>query len=161
MLGLTSAPRSGDIRAAYDPVSDSTLATYAPTGVMLQPHDGVNMVTGMMYIAKRPPSALAYLELDLLVQSPKPRSPDERQLVFRLDDTTRLKVGLAGAFAAPAFGGRGAVEHIVAMIPPDQALTLLRAEAVRGLLGSTVFQFSRRDRDGLRALALYARCGSQ
>jgi hypothetical protein len=161
-LGLTSAPRRVEIRVRYDSVTDSSLAVYARpnAAVIMRPSYGVNMITGIMHSEKRPPTPLPPLELDLLVHSLVPRPPDERSLSFQLDDSANLALGLAGAHAGVQVGGLGVNEHIIAMISPSDALRLLHARKIRGSLGSTKFAVSDQDRDGLRALVMYVRCGA-
>ncbi len=161
-LGLTQPPRSTQIRVHYDSLRDSSIATYAryETSMILRPRDGVNMVSGIMHFARRPPAELPHLELDLLVHSPAPRSADERLLAFQLDDSIHLSLGLAGAYPTASIGGLGVNEHIISMLSPSDGLALLRAGKIRGSLGSTAFEVSDQDRDGLRELAMYVRCGA-
>lgn len=162
-LGLTSPPRRVEITARYDSVTDSSLAVYARPNAasILRPSYGVNEITGLMHFAKHPPSEVPHLELDLLVHSPAARTPDERLLSFQLDDSTHLALGLAGAYPSVQVGGMGLNQHIISMITPADALRLLRAHKIRGSLGTTTFNVSDEDRDGLRALVLYVRCGAQ
>ena len=162
-LGLTSPPRSIELRATYDSARDSTRVTYArpSAAAVVRPRDGVNEITGLMYVPNRPPSELPPLELDLLVHSPAPRAPEERILTFQLDDSTTLGVGLAGAHPSVQLGGGGVNEHIISMISPADALQLLRANRIRGSLGTMKFGVSDQDRDGLRALVMYVRCGAR
>ena len=162
-LGLTSPPRRVEITTHYDSVTDSSLAVYArPTAAsIMRPRDGVNEITGLMHFAKQAPSELPHLELDLLVHSAAARTPDERLLSFQLDDSTHLALGLAGAYPSVQVGGTGLNQHIISMIAPADALQLLRAHKIRGSLGTTTFDVSDQDRDGLRALVMYVRCGAQ
>ena len=162
-LGLTQPPRSAEIRVHYDSLRDSSIATYAryEAGMILRPRDGVNMVSGIMHFARRPPTELPYLELDLLVHSPVPRTADERSLTLYLDDSIHVSLGMAGAYPGASIGGLGVNEHIISMIPPVDALKVLRAGKIRGSLGTTAFEVSDQDRDGLRELAMYVRCGAR
>ncbi len=129
--------------------------------MILRPRDGVNMVSGIMHFPRRPPADLPHLELDLLVHSPVPRVADERSLTLYLDDSIHLSLGVAGAYPGASIGGLGVNEHIIAMIPPVVASRVLRAGKIRGSLGTTAFEVSNQDRDGLRELAMYVRCGAR
>jgi hypothetical protein len=162
-LGLTSPPKSVELRLHYDSLADSSIATYARpyASFILQPRDGVNMITGIVHFAHRPPSSLAALELDLLVHSPSARTPDERVLNFQVDDSAHVAIGLAGAYPSVAVGGIGVNEHIIAMVSPPDVLQLLRGRKIRGSLGTTTFGVSDQDRDGLRALVMYVHCGAR
>jgi len=162
-LGLTSPPRRVEITTRYDSVTDSSIAVYARPNAasIMRPRDGVNEITGLMHFAKQAPSELPHLELDLLVHSRAARTPEERLLSFQLDDSTHLALGLAGAYPSVQVGGTGVNQHIISMIVPAVALQLLRAHKIRGSLGTTTFDVSDQDRDGLRALVMYVRCGAQ
>ncbi len=161
LLGLGMPPRSGDLRAAFDSVKDSTIISFMPLtfGERVHFHPGINWVSGIMNVGGHPPTALAYLELDFMVESPAPLPSKERQLTFHIRDSVDLHVAayvFPGVSTAP---GAPVDEHIVAMLPPDQAVLVLGAGQVQGTLGSVPFQLSDRERAGLHALVMYARCG--
>ena len=118
------------------------------------------MASGIMNVGGRPPTALAYLELDLLVRSAGPRGPAERQLTFTLQDSAKVRVA-AYAFPSGAAASGYVDEHIVAMLSPDIATQVLRTRDLRGTLGTLPFEFDERQRDGLRAIAMYVVCGAK
>jgi len=161
LLRLGSPPRSRDLRAVFDSIKDSTIISFMPLtiGERVHFHQGINWVSGVMNVGGHPPTALADLELDFMVESPAPVPAKERQLRFHVSDS--LNLSLAGyAFpGVPSARGAPVDEHIVAMLPPDQAIEVLGAGQVQGTLGSVPFQLSDRERAGLQALVMYVRCG--
>jgi len=161
-LGLTSLAPSPDVSAIYDPYVDSTIVVFHQAYYRYQRlNQGVNSMRGLMEVGGQPPTALTYLQLDVIVTSLRPRSYSERQLTLVTSDSQRFEI--APTLTAPVRATRadGVVEQITFMLPPGQAIAALRSATVQGTLGATLFRMSDRERDGLRALVMYVQCGSR
>ena len=157
-LGLASLPTPGRLRSSYDSVRHQTLVVLPPEPDVAPRAYGVKGITAMMQPDSRPPTALPNLQLNFLVLSPTARPPDERIVLFRLDNADSIMAGPGVAVKAET-SLPGALEHVSVLLTDTDLIRLLRAKTVQGALGSTGFLVTEALRDGLRAMVLYVRCG--
>ena len=157
-LGLSAAPGKNDMRVSYDSMHGTLIVVPPPEPTVVRGY-GLHAILAMMRFEGRPPVLLPEYTMDFLVSGAQPRAYEERLVTLQLDSTS-LKIGTGSSSPAPT-GGSGLIEHIVVVISPAQQLQIIRANKVRGSIGSTPFEISDRQLAGLRAMALYARCGAQ
>jgi hypothetical protein len=159
-LGLAEAPDSGEFTVAYDTAYDMTSVQVLPDHPRSYAEYGVKDFISVISFHGRPPAALPFFDVDLLVWSPAPRSEEQRVVIFQLDDSVRVAMGAGWARKVPSPPDvPGVMEQILVTLPPDQAMRVLRADHVRGWIGSTAFEIPNHLHDAWRRMLLYVRCG--
>jgi hypothetical protein len=157
LLGLDTDKTAGHIIALTTPDSSLRIFSIEPRPFM-RGATGIVEIGGTLRFTRATPEQLPPFQFELKAISPLPRSIEDRQLTFTLDDTTQVEAGTMAAALQHWPGVTDAVENMAIVLPFHRLTQLAKAREVRGHLGQTAFSVSPSQLANMRSLVVAALC---